>query len=308
MPESTLSLTEGVLLAHALVARLAADAGARILFIKGPTAVAVGARPDRPSTDVDVLVDPASFGTLCQVIETCGWQLRVPAGAGRPASDLAFEHSAHYIHPEWPCDVDVHYLFPGFLAPPTDVFDALWERRTEVSVAGRVTPTIDLLGQALVVGLHALRDPDKPRSVQDLDHLESALAELSEQARHELIGLAQETGAPDTARPMLQRVGADPGSHTPSPQLHAWMLRQRYSEAAGSLWLEDFSRASWWQRPRVLIRAAAPRREVLLSSHLVGGATRNDMVLMHLRRWRRGVATLPRSVSIVRELRRSFRG
>ena len=41
-------MSEAVPLAHALVARLAELEGVRILFIKGPTAVALGARPPRP--------------------------------------------------------------------------------------------------------------------------------------------------------------------------------------------------------------------------------------------------------------------
>ena len=50
MPETgDLRVSEAVALAHALVAHLAELKGIRILFVKGPTAVALGARPPRPS-------------------------------------------------------------------------------------------------------------------------------------------------------------------------------------------------------------------------------------------------------------------
>ncbi|HEV7171578.1 MAG TPA: hypothetical protein VGN50_01660, partial [Pedococcus sp.] len=126
MEQTTLTLDEAVLLAHGLVQRLADSVGARVLFVKGPTAVAVGARPPRPSSDVDVLVDPASFETLCAAIEGVAWVRRhAPMPVSR-AADLAFDHSAHFIHEEWPCDLDVHFCFPGFFADPPAVFDALW--------------------------------------------------------------------------------------------------------------------------------------------------------------------------------------
>ncbi|MEO6412236.1 MAG: nucleotidyltransferase family protein [Pedococcus sp.] len=307
MATTTLHQPEAVLLAHALVARLAEEAGARILFIKGPTAIALGVRPDRPSTDVDVLTDRGGFVALCAALGGCGWQRRNTDTGLRLAADLAFEHSAHFIHAEWPCDLDVHYSFPGFLAPEAVVFEALWATHTTVEVAGCVVPSPSVAGQALVVALHALRDPSRATSQQDLGHVTTAVDNLDDQQRRELIGLALETGAADTAEPILLRAGASPSPHTPSPLLRSWMLRQRYSEAAGSLWIEQFSRATWRERPRVLMRAAVPRREVLLSSHLVDSASRRDVALLHLRRWRHGIAALPRSMSIVRSLRKSFR-
>ena len=162
-----LRMSEAVPLAHALVARLAELEGVRILFIKGPTAVALGARPPRPSTDVDVLCEAGGLERLGPALERCRWRRRVPEGAGQElkyAARYLFEHSVHFIHDEWPCDLDIHYNFPGFLAPDEVVFEELWRRRTSVEVAHWPVPCADLLGQSAIVALHGLRDPESPHA------------------------------------------------------------------------------------------------------------------------------------------------
>ena len=122
-----------------MLARLAEIEEVRILFIKGPTAVLMGARPPRPSSDVDVLCEPGGMEKLGAALEACGWRRRVPESA-KPhfvyAAKYLFEHSVHYIHDEWPCDLDIHYNFPGFW-PRTR-----WcSRRSEEAGAVRRSPT-----------------------------------------------------------------------------------------------------------------------------------------------------------------------
>jgi hypothetical protein len=305
--QTQLRQQEAVQLAHALVARLAERSGARVLFIKGPTAIAVGARPDRPSSDVDVLVDPAAFDALCEAIEACGWQLRTEPRRDK-AIALAFEHSAHYIHPEWPIDLDVHYLFPGFFAPPDHVFEALWERPTEVEIAGCRVPTTDLLGQALVVGLHALRDPTRSASVDDLNHLARALAGLSPEDRRHLVGLAQRTGSSGSAADLLSRVGLSPAelSEEERRRLVDWQVR-----AAGlgrsTIWLAQLQEAGWRDRPRVLRRALLPPPEHFLPSHVAADVSRVSLAGLHLRRWGRGLVALPHAVLVLARRRGASR-
>ena len=296
---------EAVLLAHALVARLAEGAGARALFIKGPTAVALGVRPPRPSSDVDVLVEPASFDAVCGAMEAAGWQLRTPIGVLRYAGEFAFDHSAHYIHPEWPCDVDVHYNFPGFLADPSAVFDALWARRTEVEVAGRPVPTTDRLGQSLVVALHALRDPAKPQSRQDLAHLATVLADLSPSERAALPHLAQDTGASGTGAEPLRLAGVTPLPLSPveEQRLVEWELRQR-GHGVATAWFVELSQAPWHARPGVLRRALVPPREHFVVSTSANNLTRTQLAGLHLRRWGRGLVAAPHALRVVLRRRR----
>ena len=304
MATTTLHQQEAVLLAHPLVARLADDEGARILFIKGPTAVALGVRPDRPSTDVDVIADRAGFVALCAALEGSGWQRRNTVTGLRHAADLAFEHSAHFIHPEWPCDLDVHFSFPGFLAPEAEVFESLWEARTTVEVAGRAVPTPSAAGQALVVALHALRDPDKSSSQQDLAQLEAAVATWPPHAVAQLADLAVATGASDSAGSFLEDVGAAVATDDPryAARLADWRARQQ-GFGRSTMWLVELRRSPWKERPGALRRALLPPREYLVSSHLTADLTRSRLALLHLRRWGRALASLPRALSRAARLR-----
>jgi Uncharacterised nucleotidyltransferase len=288
---------EAVLLAHALVCRLAEQVGTRVLFIKGRTAVALGARPDRPSQDVDVLVDPAGFDRLCEAIRAAGWQQRVSSDSGlRHVDDVAFDHSTHFIHDEWPCDLDVHFNFPGFLNPADQVFAALWDHHATVEVAGSVVTTPDLPGAALVVALHALRDPAKPYAPIDLGFLADSLPNtLGEAGLRRLSELCVATGSEVTARPFLERVGAPLRELTAESRTRAqaWAFRQDVGARSGVVWLTELARTPWRERPALLRRALFPPRELLLSSYLAARATRRELAVLHAKRWARGIRSLP---------------
>jgi hypothetical protein len=294
--KTELRADEAVLLAHALVCRVAQQVGARVLFIKGRTAVALGARPDRPSQDVDVLVDPEGFDRVSSAFAAAGWRHRIQYGGHQHVDDVSFDHSHHFIHDEWPCDLDVHYNFPGFLKPADQVFEALWARHTTTEVAGVQVTTPDLLGQALVVALHALRDPDKPSSVADLAHLARTLGrDLDDTGKQELADLALATGAEVTARALLESVGAPVPDPSPESRASAdaWAFRQDVGSRSGVVWLIELARTPWAERPALLRRALFPPREVLLSSYLAARATRRELAVLHARRWARGIRSLP---------------
>ena len=219
-----LSFNEAVPLLHALVSRIAVSAGLRVLFIKGPNLAMQGLRPERPSVDVDVLVDPSRFEEMQELLRANGWRIEVP---GTGPHVMTF-HSKAYRHDNWPCEIDVHDRFPGFFADPQDVFEALWERRTTATIAGREVPCPDILGNAAIAALHALRDPSYERSQRDLAFMVETLNErLDETGRRELAELAVATGAADTLRPFLDEVGAPrlgEGS-TALEDLQAWRIR-----------------------------------------------------------------------------------
>lgn len=285
-----------MLLAHALVARLADDAGARVLFIKGPTAVTAGARPDRPSTDVDALVDPGSFEALCSAVESAGWVRRWGRSPLRHAGDLAFDHSVHYVHDGWPIDLDLHFTFPGFLATEQSVFDALWHRSTRTPVAQVQVPTADRLGHVLVTGLHALRDPDEPRSRADLEFLRAVVSSMDRADAQGLLDLAVATGSDRTAEPLLAATGlASPVTSAGSPAgdhgARLWEWRTRQQQHPGALiWLRELRRSSWREVPGVVRRALYPDRDQLVSSLTLHETDGRTVARLRLERLGRGVA------------------
>ncbi len=65
----------------------------------------------------------------------------------------------------------MHDRFPGFLAEPTEVFEALWERRTTARIAHRDVPCPDVLAHGAVAALHWLRDGWSEATREKLDFL-----------------------------------------------------------------------------------------------------------------------------------------
>jgi hypothetical protein len=290
---ATLRVGEAVELAHALLTRLAEIEGVRILFIKGPTAVLMGARPPRPSSDVDVLCEPGGMEKIGAALERCGWRRRVPESA-KPqfvyAAKYLFDHSVHYIHDEWPCDLDIHFNFPGFFAPDDVVFEALWERRATVEVAHWPVHCADFLGQACIVGLHALREPEAPRSRADVDWLVGALARRGG-AADQLAAVVQRTGCAESLEPLLRRTGATvlPDAWSDTDDRRSWRSRSAISGAATTAWWLELRATPWQQRPGVLYRALVPAPEHFVSGHLGAELTRGALLRLRARRLMRGL-------------------
>jgi hypothetical protein len=253
---------------------------------------------------VDVLADRAGFVALCSGLVASGWQRRNAGSGLRHAADLAFEHSAHFIHPEWPCDLDVHFSFPGFLAEETDVFEALWATRTTVEVAGRAVPSPSVQGQALVVVLHALRDPDKTSSQQDLAHVRAAASTWPPEALEHLVGLAVATGATGSAGQFLHSVGVDVPPDDPrlAARLAEWRARQQ-GFGRSTMWLVELRRAPWEDKATTLRHAVLPPREHLVSSYLAADLSRRQLLGLHVRRWGRGLVSMPRALGRAARLR-----
>lgn len=300
-----LRLSEAIPLAHALVARLAELEGVRILFIKGPTAVALGARPPRPSSDVDVLCEPGGMERLGVALKECGWRRRAPESLTnrfRHASIYMFEHSVHFIHDEWPCDLDIHYNFPGFLAPEGEVFERLWDRRTSVTVANVGVPCADFLGQAAVGGLHALRDSGARANQADLDHLAFLIGALSEEEQAALSQLAADTGASETLRPLMSAAGVavSPSSWNDSEALRRWRARTENAGTYTTTWLLELRATPWRRKPGLAWRALFLPKEELMSTHVGESGGWLNLIRLQTQRWLRAARYLRRGLSAAR--------
>lgn len=289
-----LRISEAVPLAHALVSRLAEREGIRILFVKGPTAVALGARPPRPSSDVDVLCEPGRIEGIGAALEACGWRRRSPESLVERfqyASMYLFEHSVHYVHDEWPCDLDVHFNFPGFLAPENVVFDVLWSRRTTVEMAHIEVPCPDLLGQISIVALHALRDAGAHRQTADLEHLTTVVCSLAPDLRAALAALASDTGSSETLRPLFERAGLEPeASPWADPEImRRWSARSLNVRTPTATWLIELRAAPWPKKSPLLWHALFLPRGELMSSHIGERSGWLNITRWQAQRWYRGI-------------------
>ena len=207
-----LTLAEGVPLLHAMVARIARDHGVRALLIKGPVLAMQGLREPRQSGDVDVLCEPSGVDAFTQALVQLGWK-----AFNEQSGDAASvrKHALGFHHPRWPCGIDVHHRFPGFYAPDQSVFDALWSRRTVVDLAAQPVDCTDLLGSAMIHGLHLLRGRNLTLTESDLTHLVETLRRASTMTR----SASSPSSRPQPARP------------TPSPRCSIGWAAYRPSDA-----------------------------------------------------------------------------
>ena len=158
-----IDLQARVRLAHAAVQALAEQHGIDLLHVKGPALDATLSRPDRASTDADVLVRPAQVRAFTAHLRAHGWDLVTDFASGS-----AFEHAANYHHDHWGY-VDVHRVFPGITLDPDEAFELLWSERGSTLIAHRPCPVPGLLDQALVMCLHAARAMGGVRAARDLE-------------------------------------------------------------------------------------------------------------------------------------------
>jgi hypothetical protein len=291
--EVALHAAEATALAHAMTAYIARDAGIRLLSIKGPVADHYRLRAPRVPADSDVWVEPGRFAEMCERLEARGWHLRV----GRETPALLPQHSRTFIHGSWPCDIDLHWMFPGFFADPEAAFDAVWETRSAIRVAHTEVAVPSLAGSAVIGMLHALRNTQDPRHREERDLLATMLVErFSDDDRAEFYRIARGGGAVWVLRDVIAeaRLG-DVVSDASEDEKHRWTLFQAY--------VEDGSAVSWWvqlrsaplsQKGRLLARALwVPRVDVPRNDPSVL-PTRTEAWRYQRLRWGRGGRALVR--------------
>ncbi|MCC2034043.1 nucleotidyltransferase family protein [Microbacterium allomyrinae] len=296
-----LGLGDSVELAHVWAHHVASERGIRVLSVKGASLAHHGLRDARQSADVDVLVDPSRLDDYLAAVASAGWRERPSSYASRRFT----LHSHALAHPDWPCDLDVHAYFPGFLADPQHVFDTLWERRATFPAAHRTCATPDRVAAALILALHSLRGGHRdPRHQRELDRL-IEIAALTEDERRDAAVLAVDTGCAATLEDVLPRLGVDaPAAPPPDPAaLQLWRGRVAARSEASYFWLTTLRAARWRDRPPIAFRAVWPSDHDLLLDH----PDLRDAVWPKLRaraaRVGRGLRSLPRSLRV---LRRTF--
>ena len=95
-----------------------------------------------------MLVHPDELESFVSCMCAVGWR----RGLESTAPTIMPVHSVSLLSDFWPVTIDVHHYFPGFLAPPREVFETFWERRVDVEV-GRQAPTLDPVAHAALAAL-----------------------------------------------------------------------------------------------------------------------------------------------------------
>ncbi len=294
-------LAEAVPLAHAVVDRVAAEQGVRVVFVKGPIAVAQGLRSARTSVDVDVLVAPADLDGLVAALHAIGWDDEQVYGTPTAAT-----YSRTIRHLRWPCELDLHVRFPGLLAAPEEVFERLWDRHDTAPVAARELPCLDRTAQALILAVNALRDPQATDKQTELDDLVGRVRDsFSGPDLADLADLALAVGAVETAGPFLERVGAvpDESGETDQEGLRAWRMRTQ-PEWRVATWLEDLRSTPRRRWPRYVWYAVMLTETELRNAEPQLPPGRRAVLGARLRRIRRGVRAVPAAWRSVRALDR----
>jgi hypothetical protein len=293
-----LRLDEAVELGHAWLQSLAESRGIRVLFIKGPALHHYGLRHERVSSDVDALVEPRRFAEFCEAIERAGWRER----EGIFISDRTTLHSRAYIRDGWPCDLDIHGFYPGFLADPVDAFDALWRRRARLSYAGRLCEVPDRVGAMLILALHSLRGTSaQSRHLDELERL--VRIELTARERADAAALALATGSAATLETVLPRWGVDvkpPPEDLASHELREWRERVASGSYGAYFWLLALRHARGKDRAVVAWRAVWPTRHDLLLARSETIDTLPGRTRARAARWVRGIRSLPRAIRALR--------
>lgn len=211
VPVSTVSIDSRLRITHALLESIAADAGVRILHVKGTALHPELAEGRHRSLDCDVLVEPSGVTAFIAALSARGWQLMTTFEHGS-----VFEHAATLYHEVWGT-VDVHRSFPGANRDAAAAFELWWAQREQAELGGALISLPSLLDQRLLLLLHCARSPDGRNSHDFRRSWEEADPNQRRQleARAELLGgtapllLLTDDGSGDRRR----RAMGDPEFH-----------------------------------------------------------------------------------------------
>ena len=288
-----LPLAVAVELATAFATSTATNLGARSLVIKGKVASHYGLRKPRVSADTDILVEPTKHLAVVEALEQLGWRERPMWQASAEASP----YSTSLIHDAWPCDIDVHAHFPGFLAAPSDTFDRLWDDRRELDFAGVACPIPGQVGAMLVAALHGVRPSGSPdRAASELAAVGTAIDATDPDTRERLALLAEVTGASGPLAPFLAEHGVT-ARYELTPELRAW----RVLTAGGATYTGNVASTLVGKPLRVklhLVRLAAwPSADDVRYANPELPDRRSARTWVRLQRLGRGAAQSPKAIA-----------
>jgi hypothetical protein len=291
---TTLTLSEAVPLAQAFASHIASSRNIRTLAIKGPVFAAHGLRPSRVSSDADVMVDPARFEEFCTALLESGWRERFI----RQMPHVLPLHSRTFLHPEWPCDIDAHYYYPGFFGDAQQTFEEMWRSRVDVEIAHTRVPAQSRAGSAVIGALHALRHPRSNRHADEHDHIVRAVTSaLDARERDDIRRLVEVGRAQEVLATFLRGIGLGPSRNdlTPGERRQWTFYRETHDDGATGAWLMAVRDAPWFMKPVLLARALFPTADEIRRSLPSPSTSWREVWAYRKARWNRGRVAIMRA-------------
>lgn len=150
-------------LGHALIERVAQEHNVQLLHIKGYSVDDGLYEKGRASSDIDILIHPNHVTNFVGALQMRGWTT-----VTRFTTGSVFQHAMTLWHVTWGY-VDLHRSFPGVEMPAAEFFEDLWRSKTSRLIADVACAVPQAHHQALLIVLHAARDPQ--RGPSDVRHL-----------------------------------------------------------------------------------------------------------------------------------------
>ena len=276
--------------------------GVDALVIKGPS---IGEwlypEDDRESADVDLLLRPSQWNLARETLESRGFE---PTYAGFRETESAL-HSLDLQRTtaeQGRHGLDLHRYFPGIDADSEQAFDVLWADRSLSEQAGVPVWFPSIEARALIIGLHAARDPGSPKTTEDLRRAMNTLGPTQVRA---LSDLARRLNAQAALRVGVEMLPATAGfvdtlglGDVGMPAL--WVLRSQGADPL-STELERVRSLPPGERARQLGRWLVPSAASMRARHPEVGNSRVQLAGIYVRRWGSGVRRLPGAVSAIRQ-------
>lgn len=249
MTETQLRLSEAVPLGTVMIQELCRNHRIRALFLKGPAATILGVRPAVPSSDIDVLVLKSDMEATVALLQANGWAIR-----GEGWDEYYSSHSITMFHTMWPCDIDIHYRFPGIANTASEAFEVLYAERQPVILAGHAVEVPGPLGAVCIQALHALRNPWIRAQQESFKFL---LEEVPAPDKESLLAFARELQALAAMKPYFTSAYPMPADYPwPRPSLE-WIARTT-ARTRGSIRLMELIDAPWRDKFRIFARQLVP--------------------------------------------------
>ncbi|MFC6356602.1 hypothetical protein [Luethyella okanaganae] len=205
------------------VAALASTPHIRVLAGGGAVLEHHGIKPSIVLPNATILVDPASATHLVRMLLIEGWSVEWES----QRSGMLPRTRATMRHPARRCGLDLHYLIPGFFADPEQAFDAIWERRCEITMNGVVVPAFDRQFSLLVAMQFGLGRFSGVSDVSGaLDVITAQVRTMADGDVESLLERAVSIGGTASLRPLMVALERDaPELQLPAESYARWRLK-----------------------------------------------------------------------------------